>query len=52
MVAYVNTGFANVSTTDVIAAFKIINTSLWPDSDGTLRGAETEYSCWTFQATT
>lgn len=34
MVAYLNTRFANVSTNDVIAAFDIFNTSLWPDSDG------------------
>ena len=33
MVAYLNTRFANVSTNDVIAAFDIFNTSLWPDSD-------------------
>ncbi|XP_067029584.1 zinc finger protein 862-like [Acropora muricata] len=33
MVAYLNARFANVSTNDVIAAFDIFNTSLWPDSD-------------------
>ena len=36
MVAYLNTRFANVSTNDVIAAFDIFNTSLWPDSDDEL----------------
>lgn len=36
MVAYLNTRFANVSTNDVIAAFNIFNTSLWPDSDDEL----------------
>ncbi|XP_068749056.1 zinc finger protein 862-like [Montipora capricornis] len=55
MVAYLNTRFANVSTNDVIAAFDIFNSSLWPDSmmrAGTVWGARTEYSCWTFQAIT
>ena len=36
MVAYLNSRFANVSTNDVIAAFDIFNTSLWPDSDDEL----------------
>lgn len=36
MVAYLNTRFANKSTNDVIAAFHIFNTSLWPDSDDEL----------------
>ena len=36
MVAYLNTRFANASTNDVIAAFDIFNTSLWPDSDDEL----------------
>ena len=36
MVAYLNARFANVSTNDVIAAFDIFNTSLWPDSDDEL----------------
>lgn len=36
MVAYVNTRFANVNTNDVIAAFDMFNTSLWPDRDDEL----------------